>query len=315
MLLLNFLYTEKKMSKYKILWIDDKWEELDSFKEVCELPEHGMEIIPCKYSVDGMQLFEKNLEEWSGVILDAKVLMDKNSELDQLKGLTYSIKKIQQLSHRREVPYYIFTGQPDTASGTAFAEEHYEHYYEKDHDEDRLIEDIKRNADDLVNTQIIHKYQQIFDTWPHLNHDLLRILKVLENEDWQNNSVFNDIRKIVTDIMNLLYEKGFCGIEHNGSNLGQCSTDVGKTYKEELIPIYIQRSIHSLVADTNPGSHRTQVDKDVAAGTAPYLLRSLIFDLLNVLYWCKKITNLDKEMVIAGMELAKKQVRKRERIT
>lgn len=76
------------MSKYKILWIDDKWEEMDSFKDVCELPKHGMEIVPCKYSVDGMRLFEKHLEEWSGVILDAKVLMDKDSKLDQLKGLT-----------------------------------------------------------------------------------------------------------------------------------------------------------------------------------------------------------------------------------
>ena len=68
------------MSKYKILWIDDKWEEMDSFKDVCELPKHGMEIVPCKYSVDGMRLFEKHLEEWSGVILDAKVLMDKDSK-------------------------------------------------------------------------------------------------------------------------------------------------------------------------------------------------------------------------------------------
>ena len=148
------------MSKYKILWIDDKWEEMDSFKDVCELPKHGMEIVPCKYSVDGMRLFEKHLEEWSGVILDAKVLMDKDSKLDQLKGLTYSLKKIHELSHKREVPYYIFTGQPDTASGTAFAEEHYEHYYEKDHDEEKLIEDIKRNADELGNTQIVHKYHQ-----------------------------------------------------------------------------------------------------------------------------------------------------------
>lgn len=51
------------MSKYKILWIDDKWEEMDSFKDVCELPKHGMEIVPCKYSVTGMQLFEQHLEE------------------------------------------------------------------------------------------------------------------------------------------------------------------------------------------------------------------------------------------------------------
>lgn len=293
------------MSKYKILWIDDKWEEMDSFKDVCELPKHGMEIVPCKYSVDGMRLFEKHLEEWSGVILDAKVLMDKDSKLDQLKGLTYSLKKIHELSHKREVPYYIFTGQPDTTSGTAFAEEHYEHYYEKDHDEEKLIEDIKRNADELGNTQIVHKYQTVFDTWPEVRHDLLRILKVLENEDWQNNSILNDIRKIMTNVVNYFYDKGLCGVQHDGSNLGQCSKDICQPYKEEIIPVYIQRSIHSLVAITNPGSHRTVTDDDVAKGTALYLLRSLIFEMLNVLYWCRKMSHIEKDLVLAAIELAK----------
>lgn len=293
------------MSKYKILWIDDKWEEMDSFKEVCELPKHGMEIVPCKYSVDGMRLFEQHLEEWSGVILDAKVLMDKDSKLDQLKGLTFSIQKINALSHKRMVPYYIFTGQPDTASGTAFAEEHYDHYYEKDHDEDRLIEDIKRNADNLPDIRIIHKYQVVFDTWPQSRHDLLRILEVLESEDWQNNSVLNDIRKIMSDVVSYLHAKGFCGVQHDGSNLGQCSKDLCLPYKEAIIPIYIQRSIHSLVAITNPGSHRTETDSNVADGKAPYLVRSLIFEMLNVLYWCRNLHNIEREMVLAAIGQAK----------
>ena len=306
MSLLNFQFIEKGMSKYKILWIDDKWEEMDSFKEFCELPKHGMEIVPCKYSVDGTRLFEQHLEEWSGVILDAKVLMDKDAKLDQLKGLTYSLKRIHELSHKREVPYYIFTGQPDTASGTAFAEEHYDHYYEKDHDEDRLIEDIKHNADELADIQIVHKYQVVFDAWAESRHDLLRILKVLETEDWQNNSVLNDIRKIMSDVVELLYNKGFCDIQHNGSNLGQCSKDICQPYKEKVIPIYIQRSIHSLVAITNPGSHRTETDDDVRDSKAPYLLRSLIFEMLNVLYWCRNIKHLEKDQVLAAISIAKK---------
>lgn len=295
------------MSKYKILWIDDKWEELDSFKDVCELPKHEMEIIPCKYSVDGMRLFEQKLEEWSGVILDAKVLMDKESKLDQLKGLTYSIRKIQELSHIRKTPYYIFTGQPDTASGSAFAEEHFDHYYEKDHDEDKLIEDIKRNANELADMQIIHKYQTIFDTWTESRHDLLRILKVLDNEDWQNNSVLNDIRKIMNDVMNRLYDKGFCSVKHDGSNLTQCSIDLCQPYMEKFIPIYIQRGIHSLVATTNPGSHRSETDSDVASGKAPYLVRSLIFEMLNVLNWYKSVVLYDRNQVIADIKSAKIQ--------
>ena len=303
------------MSKYKILWIDDKWDELESFKDVCELPKHGMEIVPCKYSVDGMRLFEQYLEEWSGVILDAKVLMDKDSKLDQLKGLAYSLRKIHELTHVRKFPYYIFTGQPDTASGTTFAEEHSEHYYEKDHDEDRLIEDIKRNADALVDMQIVHKYQTIFDTWSQSRHDLLRILKAFNNEDWQNNSVLNDIRKIIDDVVILLYNKGYCSVEPNGSNLAQCSRALCEGYMEELIPIYVQRSIHSLVAITNPGSHRTTTDSDVAVGNAPYLIRSLIFEMLNVLYWCNNIPSEERDLIFAKIESARIKYEQKKRNT
>ena len=298
------------MSKYKILWIDDKWEELDSFKDVCELPKHGMEIIPCKYSVDGMRIFEQHLEEWSGIILDAKVLMDKESKLDQLKGLTYSIQKIHELSHKRKVPYYIFTGQPDTASGTAFAEEHEGHYYEKDKDEDKLIEDIKRNAASILETQIKHQHQIVFDTWPESSHDLIRILKVLHNEDWQDNSVLNDIRKIMNDVMTRLYKRGFCTIEHNGSNLAECSRMLGSKYMEELIPVYIQRAIHTCVEVTNPGSHRSETDSDVAKGYAPYLSRSLIYNMLDILYWYKLIPDANRESVLLAVKIAKEKFEK-----
>jgi hypothetical protein len=277
------------MSKYKILWIDDKWDEMDSFKEVCELPENGMEITPCKYSTEGMELFEKRIEEWSGVILDAKVLYNKDEKLDRLKGLTYSIKRINKLSSIREVPYYIFTGQPDTASGSSFAEEHEGRYYEKALDEDRLIADIKKNAECLIETQIIHKHQKVFETWPEIRHDLIRILKVLENEDWRNNSVLTDIRKVLSNVFYRCYERGFCSVEHNGSNLAECSIDMGQPFlsDSELVPEYIQRALQTCVRITNAGSHRTQTDKDVSNGNAPYLIRSLIYEMLNILYWCR----------------------------
>ena len=111
----------------------------------------------------------------------------------------------------------------------------------------------------------------------------------------------------MTNVVNYFYDKGICGVQHDGSNLGQCSKDICQPYKEEIIPVYIQRSIHSLVAITNPGSHRTVTDDDVAKGRAPYLLRSLIFEMLNVLYWCSNIKYLEKDQVLAAISIAKKK--------
>ena len=299
------------MSKYKILWIDDKWEEMSSFKELCELPENGFDVVPCTNSEDGMALFESLLEEWSGVILDAKVFKDKNSQVDSLSGLWPSITKINKLSAKREVPYYIFTGQPDTASGTAFAEEHKEHYYEKDVDDDRLIEDIKKNAELLEETQITHEHQVVFDTWPESKHDLLRILKVLKNEEWNNNSILNDIRKIMSDVVERMYERGLSNIKHNATNLSACSKAIGQRFMDELIPVYVQRGIHRCVETTNPGSHRSQVDTDVMKGDAPYLIRSIIYDMLDVLFWCKNLPSRSmRDVTIRRVELAKQKYEK-----
>jgi hypothetical protein len=300
------------MSKYKILWIDDKWEELSFFKRVCELPENSFEVVTCTNAEEGMEMFEAHLEEWSGVILDAKVFKGKGNEIDTLAGLTYSLNRINELKYKRYVPAYIFTGQPDLTSGTVFAEQYEGMYYEKDKDEDKLIVDIKRNAEEMENTQIIHKYQKVFDVWSASKLDLLRVLKAIEHEDWLNNTVFNSIRKILSDVMNRLYNCGYCSVKHDGSNLGECSKVLGVPNMSDIIPVYIQRSLHSCVEDTNPGSHRSECDSAVKDGKAPYLIRSMTYDLLNILYWCKDLPPVsDREKTIERVKQSMEEVEKR----
>lgn len=300
------------MSKYKILWIDDKWEELDSFKDVCELPENGFEMVTCTNAEEGMEIYEAHLEEWSGVILDAKVYKGKGDDVDRLAGLVYSVNRINELKYKRNIPYYIYTGQPDTASGTAFAEQYEGRYYEKDKDEDKLIADIKKNADQLEETQIVHKYQLVFDNWPESKHDLIQILKAIEHEDWLDNSIFNAIRKILSDVVVRLYNCGYCSVEHDGSNLGECSKVLGDRNMSGIIPVYIQRSLHTCVEVTNPGSHRSECDSAVKDGKAPFLIRSLTFDLLNILYWCKDLPpDKDREKTIEWVKLSMEEVEKR----
>lgn len=294
---------------YKILWIDDQYEGLSELMERCEVIE-GFEITKCRFAVEGMKEYEKHLEQWSAVVLDAKVLMESLDEVPNLKGLRYCRDRINELRTKRYVPMFVFTGQPDLISDDTF-ELMVEKFYSKGDDDDLLIEDIKTAADQLEETQIVRKYQTVFDTWPESRHDLLRILKVLENEDWTNNSVLNDIRKILSDIFNRCYERGFCTIEHDGSNVAACSKMMGQRYMESIVPVYVQRALHFCVDVTNPGSHRTKTDSDVAEGKAPYLIRSLIYEMLNILYWCKNLpTKENRELVLAAIAQAEDEFMK-----
>lgn len=297
------------MNKYKILWIDDQYELLSELMERCEVI-NGFEITKCRFAKEGMKLFESHLEEWSAVILDAKVLMESLNEVPNLTGLRYCRDRINELKPRRYVPMFVFTGQPDLISNELF-ENMVDKYYSKGDDDDQLIEDIISAADLQEETQIIHKHQTVFDVWPESKHDLLRILKVLGKEDWQNNSVLNDIRKIMSDVMNKLYECGLCTEVHDGSNLNACSRMLCQPYMETIIPVYIQRAIYTCVAVTNPGSHRTKTDSDVKDGKAPYLIRSLIYNMLDILYWCKNLPPKDfKEISLKAIEQAKEQFEK-----
>ena len=294
------------MNKYKILWIDDQYELLSELMERCEVI-NGFEITKCRFAKEGMKTFESHLEEWSAVVLDAKVLMESLNEVPNLSGLRYCRDRINELKPRRYVPMFVFTGQPDLISSEMF-ENMVDKYYSKGDDDDQLIKDIISAADQQEDTQIIHKHQTVFDAWPESKHDLLRILKVLGKEEWQNNSVLNDVRKIMNDVMSRLHERGFCPIQHDGTNLGECSRILGQRYMEEIIPVYVQRAIHSCVEITNPGSHRSETDSHVKDNKAPYLVRSLIYNMLDILYWCKNLPAKEKrDMVLKAVNGARQK--------
>lgn len=218
------------MKKYKILWIDDQWEELSSFKDLCELV-HDIEVVPCRYAVEGMKLFETHLQSWSAVVLDAKVLMNADNEVAALTGLQHSVKRIHELSLKRYVPTFILTGQPDLFSNETFSEI-YGKFYEKAKDEEQLIHDIKQAADQLVVTQIRKKYGNILEIWPERESEIINILTTIELGNNKNSTCLNEIRKMMEDVMARISQSGLL------------------------------------------------------------LVNSTVFELLNILYWCKNLEKL-----------------------
>lgn len=275
------------MRKYKVLWIDDQWDEMSSFKDLCEMV-HDIEVVPCKFAVEGMKIFEQELYSWSAVILDAKVLKESENETARLDGLQYSNNKIQELRSKRYVPRFIFTGQPDLQGNDVF-KDIYGDFYMKSKDEERLIEDIKKAADNLSITRIKEKYGNVLSIWPEREKELVGILRVLEEQEYDSQTCLNEIRKMLEDVMERISLSGLLLVEWNRTNLAECSRQIGKSCMQMLIPVYIQRSLHSCIDICNPGSHRSDLEQAVKDGRAPYVLRSTIFELMNLLFWCKNL--------------------------
>ena len=93
------------------------------------------------------------------------------------------------------------------------------------------------------------------------------------------------MRAILDWLMVQLNEYGLLAVKHNGANLNACSVYLGKKELSDYVPVHIQRSMHSCVEICNNGSHRIEIFNYVQSGQAPFLIRSTVFELLNLLKW------------------------------
>ena len=274
-------------SKYRVIWIDDEWDEQIPFITWC-MKKHKIEIIPFKTSKDGMIALESNINSWDAIILDVEVYNETENEVACPKGFQNSINKISSLENKRKVPYFISTGKDAVKNNQLFLSQ-YDKVYIKGDGDDELIANLMIQADAQLETQIKHNYSNIIGTFEEIDSELIKILIELHNGITDDSNILNAIRKILEWVMPYCIRCGVLQIEWKGANISECSGFLGKKQMLEFVPIHIQRSIHSLSDITNPGSHRSIVDKMVGGGTAPYLLRSTVFELLNILYWCKSL--------------------------
>lgn len=285
------------MKKYNILWIDDEYEKLSDTMELAEVL-HGFQITKCRFAKEGMRIFEQNLEKWSAVILDAKVLMESLDEVADLKGLRYSRDRINELKSKRYVPMFVLTGAPDVISNELF-EMMVDKYYTKGDDEEQLFADVKRAADNQIETQIRAKYADALSVFPEIEQELIQILRALEEDDTKNSSTLNNIRKMLEFLASTFYQRGLIEKQFTGSNLAECSRDLGSSELRDIVPGYIQRSFHLCCDLSNEGSHREKFDQRIKIGEAPYAVKSTIYCLLNILQWCKNVVCLDAEVLKA----------------
>ncbi len=269
-------------SKYHILWIDDEWDSMTSFKKHC-LFEYQMELHPFKTQKEGLDDYARHPDFYEAVILDAKVLDESEQEVAKVSSLQKAVLRIKE--QFSDLPYFISTGQPDLLSDEMF-KAFFPHYYEKSTDDEKLCQDIIRTIEESPIRKIKSKYSYLF-SWlmSPIYEEILSILQIVENDDNTNADTFNKVRKILDWIMTELNAYGLLAIEFNGTNLNECSRFLASNVLQEYVPQYIQRQIHSCCTIANEGSHRKVSDEDVKSGKAPYLIRSTVFELLNILMW------------------------------
>ena len=291
---------------YNILWIDDEHESLGSTKGRAK--RNGINLIPFKALNSGMDELERNYPFYDGVLLDAKFFENE----DDVKGTedTYNVHRAKErlLQLKKKFEVFVLTGQAEAYEDKTFNKA-FTNVYKKgsDIEMDRLFSDIKNSAVKQEDTQIRHNYKRVFDVCTekyigeYAGQDILNLFKV--NDETNIDNHFNAIRKVVEDLFiafnkfNLLPAEFVTpGVALNESSkflAGKASDDAlfsEKGYQhlyETHLPKQIAFYLRSILSVTQGGSHRSEIDIHVRTIKTPFLLKSVFFQLLDVLTWFK----------------------------
>ncbi len=292
---------------YNILWIDDEHESLGGTKGRAK--RNGINLIPFKSLNNGMYELENNYPFYDGVLLDAKFFENE----DDVKGSedTYNVHRAKErlLQLKKKFEVFILTGQAEAYEDKTFKKAFTKIYKKGSDDEiDRLFADIKLAAATQEDTQIRHAYKRVFDvcTEKYIGElaaqDALNLLKV--NDDISIDNQFNAIRKIVEDLFTafskfrllpLEFVTPSVALNESSKFLAGKATDgtpfIEKGYQhseETHLPMLIASFLRSILSITQAGSHRSNIDLHVKTIKTPYLFKSVLFQLFDVLAWFKQ---------------------------
>lgn len=314
--------------KYNILWIDDEWDKMPTFKQECE-ELYNLELIPFRTRKDGMQALEEDLEKWDAVLLDAKMFDENVNEVAKLTGLRKAISHLDKLSMKRYIPRFISTGQPDLLASDDF-KDMVGDYYEKFKDDERLMVDILSAIHNVESSQIKAIYSNVFASSEILGISeytdsiLLDILLPLHYTDKQSTFKpihhYNQLRQLVEYLFRACHRVGLVPdqcVPNGIVNLNQCSIYLaGKNAEkacvrygelgERVIPEYIEAIIRSVLDFGNVHSHTVELDNDdklkieniLKSAQSKYLIFGLSLQLCEVITWLAQYisTHDDKEV-------------------
>lgn len=308
--------------EYNVLWIDDEHESLSGTKGRAK--RNGINLIPFK-SLDGIDELEINYPFYDGVLLDAKFL-ERDIDIagtEDTDNVHRAKERILQLPKKFEI--FVLTGQAEAYDDRQFTKAFLKVYKKaNDKDIEQLFTDIKNAADKQEDTQIRFKYKQAFDVCTEryigdmAAQDLLNLLKIKDNEG--TNDHFNSIRKIVEDLIIAFNKYKLLPVEFVRPNIylnesskfltgknhkGEYFNEKGfKHFDETHLSIEVSNIIRGLLTYTQAGSHRSGIDQHIRIVQNCYLIKSLVYQLMDILTWFKiyvdtnpKQENWEREVV------------------
>ena len=325
--------------RYNILWIDDKHQELKGFKMQAKI--NGISLFAFKSMNAGLAELENNSKFYDSILLDAIFLENENDESgsEDLSNLEKTKDRILQLSKKFE--RFILTGQQQLFNDRTF-KSFYPKIYRKGipKDIDKLFEAIKTSADQQLITQIKHEFQDVLDSCSEKyigkkNYNtLLELLVYLKSDEVFNSEKLNTIRKIFEAFLyaserynlfpkfyfnkrelnmtqSLLYMQGDVVFIPSPSkwevklSRTKCLPDIISSsafYIKDITSIGSHYEDDSRVAEEDGNRNKVKIAELQQFVDKPYLIKSLIYQLMDILLWFKAFIDKNSDPEVNAKE-------------
>lgn len=302
-------------NKYKILWIDDEWDKMTTFQLECkEL--YGLYLEPYRTRKAGMEALERNIDHWDAVLLDAKMFDENDNETASLTGLGKAKQRLDELSIRRAIPYFISTGQPDLISDKNF-KDLFGDYYIKGNDDVKLVDDMLKAIENSDSQQVKTIYKDVFEgldkmgvrsyVEPILMHILLPLHYPAKEPNFKPADHYNQLRKLLEYLFRACNKVGLVPdqcMTDGKVNLNQCSLYLagkdaeksGVRYGEKgerIVPDYVESIIRAILEFGNIHSHTDELEDEdnhkiesiFRTAQSRFIIFGLTLQICEVIIW------------------------------
>ncbi len=306
------------MKNLKVLWLDDEHQRFEPLIDY--VSQKGIELIGFDNAIEGISELKKKYWYYDAVILDGKFFVDKESKGNALDDeafgkVAYELKRLKD--SRVILPWFIYSGQAsfvkerntmvsvladtDFAEGRIFDKN-------KDEDLDSLCDEIKKAASDIEYVRIKNDHQDVFELCDdkymgeEITLPLLSAIKIAEQKGLtESNEAFNGLRKIIELLFGKLNKIGLLPDEIiningwvNRSSLFLAGKHNDYSLDSEIVHPTVSFMLHGVLQIVQDASHsyadnlNLKVDNFLSLSSTPYLYRSTLNQVLDILVWFKK---------------------------
>ena len=288
------------MDKIKVLWMNNGEDGLLDY--IGEASYYNISITTCDDVVECKELLEGRPNERDAILLNADFVRETKKGIKN-RGINRYDDIIPKINNAC-IPLFVVTDNEKLAPTAKFIHKSYAPQIYKLTEIQKLFIKIVEEVSNAPEFKIRKKYKTICEYCnnSHLMNLLFKLEKggvnfpkdtTIPNEcrdvlEWiKVNSPLNG-KVIPFKIMKILDKDITCSSDfycetYDKLSLNEFSRAVDKTNN---IPEFVKRSFHRCCSVSNEGSHLSEIDSLIGKNRVPYLNITLIYDLLNVIYWC-----------------------------